>query len=66
MYRAQSALQMKHRSNQRRSLVLHQRRGPIFAEINKHGEGEDKEEGMKYRHVPGAGFTHLSHETALS
>lgn len=66
MYRAQSALQMKCRSNQSRSLVLYQRRGPILAEINKHGEGADKEEGMKYRRVPGAGFIHLSHETALS
>lgn len=67
MYRARSALQMKRRANQRRSLALYQRGGPILAEINKQmWGGEDKEEGMKYRRVPGAGFTRPSQETALS
>lgn len=65
MYRAQSALQMKHCSNQRRSLVLHQQRGSILAEINKYEDKEDKEKGMN-RHAPGVGFTHPSQETALS
>lgn len=65
MYIAPSALQMKHCSNQRRSLALHQQRGFILAEINKYEGKEDKEKGMN-RHAPEVGFTHPSQETALS